>query len=194
MLISELKKVPVGRIMGLDCSTKSIAFAIINDGIPEAAGEITLAGANVFERLDDARAKTQAMVDNGVFNVNYIGIESAIMVASPQVAIKLAYVYGVVMGVLMQNRATVVEVAPITWQSYIGNPNLRPAEKAKFRVDFPGKSESWYKTYGRKFRKQRTMDIARQHFSIPTDSDNVSDAVGITLYLRDNLTTVKDKK
>lgn len=190
-----LKKTPVDRIMGLDCSTNSIAFAIIDSGIPAVAGEIELKGANVFERLNDARAKTQALVDQGIFDVRYIGIESAIMVVNPQVVIKLAYVYGAVMGVLMQNSATVVEIAPITWQSHIGNPNLKAAEKAQIVKDNPGKSVSWYKTYGRKIRKQRTMEIARKHFTIGTDSDNVSDAVGIALYVRDTLTTLtKDKK
>ena len=175
--------------MGLDCSTNSIAFAIIDSGIPSIAGEINLKGSSVFERLNDARAKTQAMVDHGMFNVKYIGIESAIMVVNPQVVIKLAYVYGAVMGVLMQNNATVVEVAPITWQSHIGNPNLKAAEKAEIVKEFPGKSAVWYKAQGRKMRKQRTMDIAREHFSLQDATDNVSDAVGIALYVRDTMTT-----
>lgn len=191
MVFKGLKNVPAQRIMGLDCSTNSIAFAVIETGIPVMAGEINLYGANVFERLNDARKKSEAMFNAGHWRADYIGIESAIMVSNQQTAIKLAYVYGAVMSVLMQHSATVVEVAPITWQSYIGNPNLKAAEKAKLRIDNPGKSESWYKEAGRKLRKARTLSIAQEHFTIPGASDNVGDAVGISLYLRDNLTTTK---
>lgn len=189
--IKNLQAVPVDRIMGIDCSTNSVAFSIFDTGIPTSCGEIMFHGANVFERLNDARAKVQAMVDEGVMVADYIGIESAIMVTNQQVAIKLAYVYGAVMGVLMQNKSTVVEVAPITWQSYIGNPLLKPAEKAAIKAANPGKSESWYKNKQREFRKARTMKIAREHFTIPTESDNVGDAIGIGLYIRDHLTTLK---
>ena len=190
-----LRQVPVDRIMGIDCSTNTVAFSIFDNGIPEICGEIEFKGATVFERLNDAREKVQAMVDQDIMVANYIGIESAIMVANQQTAIKLAYVYGAVMGVLMQNKATVVEVPPITWQSFIGNPNLKPAEKLALRAANPGKSEAWYKEAGRKMRKQRTLDIARQHFTIPGGSDNVGDAIGIGLYIRDNLTTLtKGKK
>jgi hypothetical protein len=37
-------------------------------------------------------------------------------------------------------------------------------------------------------RKQRTLDIARKHFKIPSNSDNVGDAVGLALYCTKTLT------
>lgn len=146
-------------------------------------GEFEFEGADVFERLADAQTKTRGLVDLGILQADYIGIESAVMVRNVQTAIKLAYVYGAVMGELMQGSPVVEEVAPITWQSGIGNPNLKTSEKAAIRKEFPGKSDAWYKNKGREIRKARTLAIARDHFDIDTDSDNVGDAVGIALFV-----------
>ncbi len=188
MTLSQLRKTKAKRTLGIDCSTKSLAFACFEDGKPIYCGEVFFNGANVFERLNDAREKTQALIDEGKLVADFVAIEAAIMVKSASTGIKLAYVYGAVMGVLMQNKSTVVEVPPITWQTGIGNPNLKPYEKAKIKADFPGKSASWYQNKGRELRKQRTLAFAKTMFPIPTNSDNVGDAVGIAYYASKNLT------
>jgi hypothetical protein len=97
-------------------------------------------------------------------------------------------VYGAVLSVLMQNKMEVQTVAPITWQTYIGNPNLKKEEKEKLREQNPDRKPSWYQNEGRKLRKARTLDFARNYFSIPTDSDNVGDAVGVAYYVSEVLT------
>lgn len=183
MRLADLGKARASRVIGIDCSTNTLAFAIFEDGHPVTCGEFAFEGASVFERLADAQKKTRAMVSLGIFQADYIAIESAIMVNSPQVAIDLAYVYGAVMGELMVGSPVVERVAPISWQTGIGNPNLKAHEKSAIKNDFPGKSESWYKNKNRKFRKQRTLDIAKNYFVITTDSDNVGDAVGIALFV-----------
>jgi hypothetical protein len=79
----------------------------------------------------------------------------------------------------------VVTVTPVAWQSYLGNPNLKPAERAAIKKANPGKSESWYKSEGRRMRKQRTLDIVRARFGpdlIHDNSDNASDAIGVAWY------------
>jgi Holliday junction resolvasome RuvABC endonuclease subunit len=193
-LYANLKKVPVVRTLGIDCSTKSVAYACFEGDTPLYCGEVFFEGTTVFHRLNDARAKMQAILDSpdimGVdgFKADYVAIEAAIAVKNVKTAILLAYVYGAVMSVLMQNGASVVEVPPITWQSFIGNPNLKKAEKDKLKSDNPGKSVSWYQNAGRKMRKQRTLDFAKQYFQIPSDSDNIGDAVGVAYYAAKTLT------
>lgn len=188
MSIAQLTQTKAQRVIGIDCSTNSLAFAVFEGDTPVTAGEVRFRGQDVFERLNDARKKTQALVDEGILVGDYVSIESAIMVRNVQVAIKLAYVYGAVMGVIMQNKMKVNEVPPITWQSKIGNPNLKKAEKEALKEMYPGKSASWYQNKGREIRKQRTLDIAKQYFSIADNSDNVGDAVGLALYTRQVLT------
>jgi len=188
MGIGALTRVKAKRVIGVDCSTNSLAFAIFEGEKPITCGEIKFSGSSVAERLKDAKRKTKALVDSGVLKADYIAIESAIMVRNIQVAIDLAYVYGAVMGELMEDNMEVHKVAPISWQSGIGNPNLKKAEKEQIQKDFPGKSKTWYANKGREIRKQRTLDIAREFFEIADGSDNVGDAVGIALFVSRQLT------
>lgn len=183
-----MTKRKAGRVIGIDCSTQSLAYAIFDNGKAVVCGEIQFNGSNIYERLNDARRKTQALVDSGILVGDYVGMEAAIGGKSVQVTIKLSYVYGAVLSVLMQNKMDVETVAPITWQTFIGNPNLKTEEKEKLRLDNPGRKASWYQNEGRKIRKARTLEFARQYFTIPGDSDNVGDAVGIAYYTSEQLT------
>lgn len=194
MDLSQLKKTKASRVMGIDCSTNSFAFAIYDNQILESFGEVNFNGSDVFERLLDANNKVTAMSKANMFDVSFVAIESSVLVKSPSVAIKLAYVYGSVIGAILQQGVKVVEVAPITWQSYIGNPNLKKAEKDKLRIDFPGMSASWYQNKGRQIRKARTLEFANKlHNGKPAISDNVGDAIGVGYYTAHHLTTLGKK-
>lgn len=188
MGIGSLTKVKAKRVIGIDCSTNSLAFAVFEGETPINCGEVFFKGATVFERLKDAKAQTKKLVEDGTLKADYIAIESAIMVRNIQVAIDLAYVYGAVIGELMQSNPQVHKVAPISWQSGIGNPNLKKAEKDAIIAANPGKSKSWYLAQGREIRKQRTLAIARNHFAIPSNSDNIGDATGLALFTVQTLT------
>lgn len=168
--------------MGIDTSTNSLAFAIFDNGKPVKCGEIFFEGSDPFARLKDAKRKTKALVDEGILIADYIAIESAIMVRNIQTAIDLSYMVGAIVGELSMMNPEVHKIAPITWQSGIGNPNLKKQEKDQLKIDFPDKSKTWYSNKGRELRKQRTMKIAREYFDIPSGSDNVGDAVGLALY------------
>ena len=186
MKITELAKVEGSSVGGIDCSTHSLAFAVFKDRQPYVCGEVKFDGATVFERLSDARKKTKALVDLGILRLDYVGIESAVMVRNVQTAIDLAYVYGAVMSELMEGSPVVEKVAPISWQSGIGNPNLKQWEKDQIKRDYPDKKPSWYQNKGREIRKQRTLDIAKKYFDIDDNSDNVGDAVGIALFVMED--------
>lgn len=186
MSLKNLQKIKANRVMGIDCSTHSFAFAIIESGTMVKYGEIFFNGSTVFERLNDARHKIQALIKH--FDADFVCIEAAVMVRSIGVAIKLAYVYGAVMSVLLENKATVVEATPVAWQSYIGNKNFTKAEKEQLKKDFPSKSATWYSNKSREIRKARTLSWAEDMFGVRTDSDNVGDACGLAYYAYHNLT------
>lgn len=188
MGLGNLTKKQAKRVIGIDASTNSLAFAVFEDGKPVKCGEVFFTGATVFERLNDAKKKTAALVKSGVLKGDYVAIEAAIMVRNIETAIDLAYVYGAIIGELMVFNPEVHKIYPISWQSGIGNPNLKKAEKDALIKDNPGKSKTWYQNKGREIRKQRTLDIARKHFAIPSDSDNVGDAVGLALFCNEVLT------
>lgn len=186
--LAGLKKVTANRVMGIDCSTNSFAWAIIDKGTMVSYGEVMFEGSTVFERLNDARHKISRLMALNLFRADFVCIEAAVMVRSIGVAIKLAYVYGAVMSVLLENKAKVVEATPVAWQSYIGNKNFTKAEKETLKKDFPGKSASWYSNKSREIRKMRTLIWAREQFGVRTESDNVGDACGLAYYAYHNLT------
>lgn len=189
MSLANLVKTRATRVLGIDCSTKSLGFAVFDRETPVHCGEVFFEGASIYERLADAHEKVPALVQTGLLRADYVGFEGAIMAGNnAQVGLRLAYVYGAVMAGLMKSGMEVVTVAPLTWQTFIGNPNLKKFEKDLIRANTPGKSDSWYKNANREFRKQRTLEFAKNHFDIPTNSDNVGDAVGIAWYTVKQLT------
>lgn len=173
-------------VLGIDASTNSIAFCKIENGKPVSWGEIIFEGADVFERLLDAKRKVHALHD--IINADVIAMEAAIMVRSAATAIKMAYVFGAILGELLDDSMEVRTAAPSQWQNFIGNKSFTRAQKAELRKEFPGKSESWYKNKIRDLRKQVTMDFAAT-LGVETDNNNVGDAVGIAYYTWHALST-----
>jgi hypothetical protein len=174
--------------MGIDASTNSMAFCIMRGKKVIRYGEVMFRGSNVYERILDASLKLREL--RSEFKVDYIAIESAVLVNSAAVGIKMAYVFGAIMAELLREGATVIEVKPLTWQSYIGNKSWTPKERAALRAAIPGKSASWYKAEIRKRRKQKTMDYFNKKFKLNIESDNVSDAFGVAHYLSEHLDAI----
>src|ERR1044071_4025778 len=100
MGFADWTKRKASRVIGIDCSTNSLAYAVFDEGKPVTCGEVFFNGADVYERLNDARAKTQELVEEGILVGDYIGMEAAIGGKSTEVTIKLSYVYGAVLSVL----------------------------------------------------------------------------------------------
>jgi hypothetical protein len=167
--------------LGLDCSTKSIAFCYMEKGVPTRWGEVHLNGATAFERIYDAKCKAAA-ID---LTADAVAIEAAIYVNNMKASISLAYVYGAVLGELMTDNSGVIAVEPLKWQSHIGNKLWTKAQKDKLFVDNPAKAKTWYKQEVYRRRKQYTLDWVKSEYGIDIDSDNVGDAFGLARYLSD---------
>lgn len=190
MALANLQKTRARKVMGIDCSTHSLAFTIFHNRRPIQWGKIVFEGADVFERLEDAANKLRAVKDE--FDVDYIAFEAAILARTKNadVTIKLAMVYGACIAELMRKNVKVVTVKPLTWQSFIGNPNFKPAEKLALKKEFPDKSATWYSTKIRELRKQRTMDYFNKKWPKMELTDNdVGDSAGIAYYAYHSLTT-----
>lgn len=179
MSLASLAKPKPSKVLGIDASTNSFAFCLMNEKTPVKWGEIKFEGADIYERILDAKRKIKAFKEE--LDTDFVVIEAAISVKSVHTGIKMAYVFGAIMGELLKDNIKVVEVHPITWQSYLGNKNFTKSEKLAVKNEFPGKSENWYKSKIRELRKARTIEFARS-MGINTESDNVADAAGIAWY------------
>lgn len=178
MSLAKLKKTS-HKVLGVDASTNTIAFCLMDGKTPVKWGEITFTGSTVYDRILDAKRKVRAFKSE--LDYDFVAIEKAVMVRSAHTGIIMAYIFGAIMGELLDDGVEVKEVPPITWQSYIGNKNFTKAEKEEVKKQFPNKTDNWYKNQIRKMRKQKTMDFAKT-LGINTTNDNVGDSVGIAWY------------
>lgn len=184
MSLAKLAKSKEDAVLGIDASTRSLAFCLFDGKMPVKWGEISFDGADVYERIVDAKKKTRDLMH--MIPSNFVAIEAAVMVRSANTGLKMAYIFGAIMAELVLDGRKVVEVHPITWQSFIGNKNFTKAQKQQVKSDFPGKSENWYKNKIREIRKQKTIEFCSA-LGVHTESDNVADACGIGWYATNNL-------
>ena len=186
MTLASLVKTKASRVLGIDASTNSIAFCLLENNIPIKWGKINLVSNDIYEKIYDAKCKVFAMLDQ--LKSDYIAIEGAILVKSADAVIKLSYVYGVVISELMSTGATVITVPPSAWQAHIGNKNPTKEEKAAIRLKNPGYAESWYKTQLRNMRKQRTVEYFNKKYQLELNDFDVADSFGIAYYANEVLT------
>ena len=167
------------RICAIDASTNSLAFATFHGGYLKECGKINFVGKDIYEKVGDAAVKTRLYFEKYI-NVDAIVIEHTVFMNSPKTAADLALVQGALLGAAaMSGITTVGKVSPITWQNFIGNKKIGKDEKLFIRAQHPGKSESWYKSYERDLRKQRTINFININYDKQIDDNDVADACGI---------------
>jgi Holliday junction resolvasome RuvABC endonuclease subunit len=186
MTLASLKKTQANRVLGIDASTNSVAFCLMENDKPLKWGKVEFTGSDIYDKIYDAKVKMHAMLDE--LKSDYIVVEGAVLVRSPDAVIKLSYVYGVVIAELMSTGAKVITISPTAWQAYIGNKNPTKDEKESIRVKNPGYAESWYKNKLRNMRKQRTVDYFNDKYNLLLDDFDVADSFGIAHYANKVLT------
>jgi hypothetical protein len=72
------------------------------------------------------------------------------------------------------------------WQNWSGNKRLTVEEKEMIRNSNPGKTNSWYKSQERQYRKQRTIRFVNERFGLKIDDDDVADAIAIGAWTIEN--------
>jgi hypothetical protein len=166
-------------ICAIDASTNSLAFALFNNKKIGIVGKIRFEGNTNYEKVMDACAKTKAFFEYyGGFEA--IVIEHTVFMNSPKTAADLALVQGALLGGAgLAGTKQIGRVAPITWQNYLGNKKLTKEEQLEIRSKNPDKSDSWYKTYERQIRKERTMKLIEINYNKVINDNDVADACGI---------------
>lgn len=186
MTLANLIKTKAYRVLGIDASTNSVAFCLMENNIPLKWGKIEFKGSDIYEKIYDAKIKMHSMLEE--LKSDYIVVEGAVLVRSADAVIKLSYVYGVVIAELMSTGAKVITISPTAWQAYIGNKNPTKDEKSAIRLANPGYADSWYKNKLRNMRKQRTVDYFNKKYNLNLNDFDVADSFGIAHYSNEVLT------
>jgi hypothetical protein len=167
------------RICAIDASTNSLAFAVYENKKLKEFGKINFEGSDIYQKVGDAAVKTRAYFKD-FMKADAIVIEHTVFMNSPKTAADLALVQGALLGAAAMCGITIVgRVSPITWQNYLGNKRLTKEEQLLLRSKNPGKSDSWYKTYERQFRKERTIKLIEINYDKTINDNDVADACGI---------------
>jgi hypothetical protein len=167
------------RICAIDASTNSLAFSLFAGEDLVTVGKINFEGTNTYEKVMDAGKKVKGFFD--IYDgFEAIVIEHTVFMNSPKTAADLALVQGAILGAAGQTGTKVIgTVSPITWQNYIGNKKISKDEQLFIRSQHPGKSVSWYKTYERNLRKERTIKFINTIYDRTITDNDVADACGI---------------
>jgi Holliday junction resolvasome RuvABC endonuclease subunit len=169
------------RVCAIDASTNSIAFAIFDTFTKDlvSVGKINFEGKDTYEKVMDAGKKVKAFLDiYGGFEA--IIIEHTVFMNSPKTQADLALVQGAILGSAGQSGTKIIgKVSPITWQNYIGNKKISKEEQLIIRAQNPGKSVSWYKSYERNLRKEKTIKFINTIYDRTITDNDVADACGI---------------
>lgn len=167
------------RICAIDASTNSLAYATFHGNFLKECGKINFEGKDIYEKVIDAGRKSIGLFEH-IVDVDAIVIEHTVFMNSPKTAADLALVQGALLGAAGQSGIrTIGKVSPITWQNFIGNKKISKDEKLFIRAKNPGKSESWYKSYERDLRKQRTINFINVQYDKTITDNDVADACGI---------------
>jgi Holliday junction resolvasome RuvABC endonuclease subunit len=169
------------RICAIDASTNSLAFSVFDTFTKSivTVGKINFEGNDTYEKVMDAGKKVKAFFDiYGGFEA--IIIEHTVFMNSPKTAADLALVQGAILGSAGQTGTQIIgKVSPITWQNFIGNKKISKEEQLVIRSTNPGKSVSWYKSYERSLRKERTIRFINTIYDRTISDNDVADACGI---------------
>jgi Holliday junction resolvasome RuvABC endonuclease subunit len=177
-------------ICAIDASTNSLAFAVFDTNKKDIVtiGKINFEGKDTYEKVMDAGKKVKAFFDiYGGFEA--IIIEHTVFMNSPKTAADLALVQGAILGSAGQSGTEIIgKVSPITWQNFAGNKKISKEEQLVIRAQHPGKSVSWYKSYERNLRKERTIKFINTIYDRTITDNDVADACGIGHWALSNWT------
>jgi hypothetical protein len=183
--LSSLENKP-SKILAIDASTNSLAFALFFDKNLQSFGKIRYSGVTTYDKVLDAGRKTKAFLDRYA-QADAIVIEHTVFMNSPKTAADLALVQGALLGAAgMTGISEVRAVAPITWQNFINNKKITKEEKLLIKQQNPGKSDSWLKTYERTLRKEKTINYVNIQYDRSVNDNDVADAIGIGHYAVNN--------
>jgi hypothetical protein len=170
-------RTPAKKVMGIDASTKAIAYSIFQNRRPTVYELVPIVGGNIWEKCGDANKKMQALVKK--HKPDYVLIERAIYVNNVEVMKLLAYVYGSVLAVPASQGIPTTDVSPTTWMNWIGNVPLTKVEKAAFAKKHKGRPKTWRDQRLRVERKQRTIDYVNKKWGLAVTDDNIADSLAI---------------
>jgi Holliday junction resolvasome RuvABC endonuclease subunit len=169
------------KIITVDASTTSIAYAVFEDKKLILNGKVEFLGKNVYQKISSAIGSVVDVIKD--IAPEALVIERAIFINSPKTMSELSMVQGAILaGASLAGIKIFKGTNPIAWQTYIGNGKVTKDAKLLMRKENPERSESWYKQHEREARKQKTINFININYDLEITDNDIADAIGIGHY------------
>jgi Holliday junction resolvasome RuvABC endonuclease subunit len=169
------------KIITVDASTTSIAYAVFEDKKLILNGKVEFLGKNVYQKISSAIGSVVDVIKD--IAPEALVIERAIFINSPKTMSELSMVQGAILaGASLAGIKIFKGTNPIAWQTYIGNGKVTKDAKLLMRKENPERSESWYKQHEREARKQKTINFVNVNYDLEIADNDIADAIGIGHY------------
>lgn len=176
MSLKKLARTEPTRVMGVDASSQSFAYAIFEDKKPVEWGIVKYTGKDRFQRAVDSYYKVKALMER--VDVEYILQEQAVGSVNQKTGLILAQAYGVTLPILIENSKEYEMVNPNEWQALLGKKIMTPTQIKK---EWPGEKPHFYTEKGRELRKLRNLEWVKENLGIDLsyEANDVGDALCI---------------
>ena len=185
--MSILDKLNNAKVLSIDPSTKSIAFAVvlkekINISLC-AKGKINL------DKLDDIQSKLKCIGSVIPELIEYhkpthVVIEQTIYIQNPQTTRLLSYIVGHMLGCALMHNVKVMDVGPLEWKRWLGYKSVSKVEINNWTKEFGEKEAKKIASFE---RKNRVKNILDSRISNLNESDyDIIDAIAIGLWAANN--------
>lgn len=169
-------------IIGVDSSSKGIAWTHLYDGKMVAQGKIVLKQRLLVDKLGHMYVEWKALLDS--IKPDHVMVEKSIFVRNPATARTLSYIVGALLSIAKGEGYEVSDVEPSTWKSFFGYKNLSPkfVKEAKEKL---GTTEG--KKLCDRLRKSQTWRVIRHNYpneaigSVAEKDNDISDSWGVAL-------------
>jgi Holliday junction resolvasome RuvABC endonuclease subunit len=179
------------KIISVDASTTSIAYAVFENKKLVLSGKVEFSGKNVYQKISSAINSVVDLMKN--INAEALIIERTVLINSPKTMSELSMVQGAILaGASLAGIKIFKGTNPIAWQSYIGNGKITKDARLLIRKNNLGKSESWYRQFERDLRKQKTVNFVNINYDLKIDDNDIADAIGIGHYALNNWKKLED--
>lgn len=188
--LNKLYSIP-NKVMAIDASTTSIAYAIFDGEDLILNGKVQFSGKDVYQKISSAIQSVVTVMKE--IAPDALVIERAVFINSPKTMSELSMVQGAILaGATLAGIKIFKGTNPIAWQTFIGNGKTTKDAKVLMRKENPGKSESWYKQHERDLRKQKTINFVNINYDLDISDNDIADAIGIGHYALRNWAKLGD--
>lgn len=166
--------------MGIDCSTKTLAYSVFKGGKLFCYGEVDFSDGDIYRRMHTANSQMLAVVEM-MGHIDAVYFEPPVYLNNRQTVILLSYMVGAALSPLLKTGTQVYPTSVLSWQKEL-NPSLSKADRESIGKANDGRSKSWIKDRIRAEHKQRGIEKVKELFDVEVRSNDVSDAILIGEY------------